>query len=142
MGRILSQSLNLSHITEYHLIFQCVLSVQQLVMVHTDPLVSRIAPVSTVKTGLVIGRQGNAHRLVNLCHNSDTMLFRHMRAPKLFIEIMGYIVSGIYRYCQIYRVTDEARVAETAVWPIPFLINALPTLKVKELIFTFYFLTY
>ena len=25
--------------------------------------------------------------------------------------------------CKIYRVTEEAQVAETAVWPIPFLIN-------------------
>ena len=31
--------------------------------------------------------------------------------------------------CQIYRVTEEALVAETAVWPIPFLINVYTALK-------------
>ena len=31
--------------------------------------------------------------------------------------------------CQIYRVTEEAQVAETAVWPIIFLMNMLTALK-------------
>ena len=31
--------------------------------------------------------------------------------------------------CQISRVTEEAYVAETAVWPIPFLINMFSALK-------------
>ena len=31
-------------------------------------------------------------------------------------------------FSQIYRVTEEASVAETAVWPIPFLINMVTAL--------------
>ena len=39
--------------------------------------------------------------------------------------------------CQIYRVTEEAQVAETAVWPIPFLM--ICSVLLKELSFKFYF---
>ena len=39
-------------------------------------------------------------------------------------------------FCQTKRVTDEAYVAETAVWPITFLISMLTALKGSQ----FYFL--
>ena len=35
--------------------------------------------------------------------------------------------------CQIYRVTDETLIVETAVWPIPFLINVPTPLKGSQL---------
>ena len=38
---------------------------------------------------------------------------------------------------QMYRVTDESWVAETAVWLIPFLINVIPTLKGTPFYFLF-----
>ena len=38
----------------------------------------------------------------------------------------------------IYRVNEEALVAETAVWSIPFLINMYNALKGSQLFFIFY----
>ena len=39
--------------------------------------------------------------------------------------------------CQIFRVTEEAQVAETAAWPIPFLIDMFTAHKGSK--FYFYF---
>ena len=36
-------------------------------------------------------------------------------------------------FCQIYRVTDEALIAETAVWPNFFLMNVFVALKGSKL---------
>ena len=41
------------------------------------------------------------------------------------------IFSG--SFCQIYRVTDEALIAETAVWPNFFLMNVFFALKGSKL---------
>ena len=41
-------------------------------------------------------------------------------------------------FCQTKRVTEEAYVAETAVWPITFLISMLTALKGSQ----FYFFLY
>ena len=41
----------------------------------------------------------------------------------------GTVVSEKHRFCQIYRVTDEAFIAETAVWPNFFLMNVFFALK-------------
>ena len=38
-----------------------------------------------------------------------------------------------YSFCQIYRVTDEACIAETAVWPNFFLMNVFFALKGSKL---------
>ena len=44
-------------------------------------------------------------------------------------------------FCQIYRVTDEALIAETVVWPNLFLMNVFFALKGSKLfIFYYYFL--
>ena len=42
-------------------------------------------------------------------------------------------------FCQIYRVTDEALIAETAVWPNFFLMNAFFALKGSKLFTIIYY---
>ena len=48
------------------------------------------------------------------------------------------------RCCQIfkYRVTEEAQIAKTAVWSIPFLINMFTALKGSQFFFCFLFFFY
>ena len=41
-------------------------------------------------------------------------------------------------FCQIYRVTDEALIAETAVWPNFFLMNVFFALKGSKLFIIIY----
>ena len=40
---------------------------------------------------------------------------------------------GVSVFCQIYRVTDQALIAETMVWPIFFLMNVFFALKGSKL---------
>ena len=41
-------------------------------------------------------------------------------------------------FCQIYRVTDEAVIAETVVWPNFFLMNVFFALKGSKLFYYYY----
>ena len=52
------------------------------------------------------------------------------------------VTASMAPCCQIYRVTDEAFVAETAVWSIPFLINVMPAPKGTVTLFYFLFFCY
>ena len=52
---------------------------------------------------------------------------------KMTIIVFGYILSNVG---QIYRDTEEAKVAETTVWPTPLLI--ICSLLLKDLGFNFY----
>ena len=40
-----------------------------------------------------------------------------------FVKTCKYTVVSSGSFCKIYRVTDEALIAETAVWPNFFLMN-------------------
>ena len=59
-------------------------------------------------------------------------------------SVHGYYCTAPYKvnwkmFCnliQIYRVTEEAYIAETKIWPIPFLINMLTVFKGSQ--FDFY----
>ena len=51
----------------------------------------------------------------------------------VFGQINSVVVSSILG--EIKRVTDEAEAAETAAWPIPFLLNMLTALKRFVIIF-------
>ena len=58
--------------------------------------------------------------------------------------IFKYTVFSSGSFCQIYRVTDEASIAKTAVWPNFFLMNVFFGLKGSKLfiiICRFLFLT-
>ena len=44
-----------------------------------------------------------------------------------------YTVFSSGPFCQVYRVTDEALIAETAVWPNFFLMNVFFALKGSKL---------
>ena len=48
---------------------------------------------------------------------------------------LQFFFSG--SFCQVYRVTDEALIAETAVWSVFFLINIITALKVTQFSFSF-----
>ena len=50
-----------------------------------------------------------------------------------FVKTCKYTVFSSGFFCQIYRVTDEALIAETAVWPNFFLINVFFALKGSKL---------
>ena len=45
--------------------------------------------------------------------------------------VLSFFKSG--SFCQIYRVTDEALIAETMVWPNTFLMNVFFALKGSKL---------
>ena len=45
------------------------------------------------------------------------------------VKICKFTVFSSGSFCQIYRVTDEALIAETMVWPNIFLINVVLALK-------------
>ena len=45
------------------------------------------------------------------------------------IKICKFTVFSSGSYCQTYRVTDEALIAETMVWPNFFLMNVFFALK-------------
>ena len=45
------------------------------------------------------------------------------------IKICNFTVFSSGSFCQIYRVTDEALIAETMVWPNFFLMNVFFALK-------------
>ena len=49
------------------------------------------------------------------------------------IKICKFTVFSSGFFCQIYRVTDEALIAETMVWPNFFLINVFFALKGSKL---------
>ena len=51
----------------------------------------------------------------------------------LLLFTCNYVVSGWRGFSQIYRVTDEAFIAETMVWPIFFLMNVFFALKGSKL---------
>ena len=44
-----------------------------------------------------------------------------------------FTVFSTGSFCQVYRVTDEALIAETAVWPNFFLMNIFFALKGSKL---------
>ena len=44
-----------------------------------------------------------------------------------------FTVYSTGSFCQVYRVTDEALIAETAVWPSFFLMNVFFALKESKL---------
>ena len=46
----------------------------------------------------------------------------------------SFTVVSSGSFCQIYRVTDEALIAETMVWPNFFLINVFFALKGSKLL--------
>ena len=49
------------------------------------------------------------------------------------VKICKFTVFSSDSFCQIYRVTDEALIAETMVWPNFFLINVSFALKGSKL---------
>ena len=49
------------------------------------------------------------------------------------IKICKFTVFSSGSFCQIYRVTDEALIAETMVWPKFFLMNVFFALKGSKL---------
>ena len=49
---------------------------------------------------------------------------------------MPYYNKSLWLHVAKFRVTEEASVAETAVWPITFLVNIFTALSIKDL---FYF---
>ena len=49
------------------------------------------------------------------------------------VKTCKFIVFSTGSFCQVYRVTDEALIAETAVWPNFFLINIFFALKGSKL---------
>ena len=49
------------------------------------------------------------------------------------IKFCKFIVFSSGSFCQIYRVTDEALIAETMIWPNFFLMNVLFALKGSKL---------
>ena len=49
------------------------------------------------------------------------------------IKICEFTVFSSGSLCQIYRVTDEALIAETVVWPNFFLMNVFIALKGSKL---------
>ena len=49
------------------------------------------------------------------------------------VKICKFTIFSSGSFCQIYRVTDEALIAETMVWPIFFLINVFFALKGSKL---------
>ena len=49
------------------------------------------------------------------------------------VKICKFTALSSGSFCQIYRVTDEALIAETAVWPNYFLMNVFFALKGSKL---------
>ena len=49
------------------------------------------------------------------------------------VKICKFTALSSGSFSQIYRVTDEALIAETAVWPNFFLINVFFALKISKL---------
>ena len=49
------------------------------------------------------------------------------------VKTCKYTVFSSGSFCQIYRVTDEALIAETAMWPNFFLMNVFFALKESKL---------
>ena len=52
---------------------------------------------------------------------------------RLPVKICKFTAFSSGSFCQIYRVTDEALIAETAVWPNFFLMNVFFALKGSKL---------
>ena len=50
-----------------------------------------------------------------------------------FIKICKFTVFSSGSFCQIHRVTEEALIAETMVWPNFFLMNVFFALKGSKL---------
>ena len=55
------------------------------------------------------------------------------------IKICKFTVFSSGSFCQIYRVTDEAFIAETMVWPNFFLMNVFFALKGSKLFYDYSF---
>ena len=49
------------------------------------------------------------------------------------VKICKFTALSSGSFCQIYRVTDEALIAETALWPNFFLMNVFFALKGSKL---------
>ena len=80
----------------------------------------------SLKTVLVINKSCSAHFL-----RSRRPLLLHLPTPSG--PITPSQVWLLPRFCQVYRVTDEALIAETAVWPNFFLMNIFFALKGSKL---------
>ena len=59
------------------------------------------------------------------CNYFDISVFETTAVVKIY----KFTVFSSGSFCQIYRVTDEALIAETMVWPKFFLINVFLLLK-------------
>ena len=53
------------------------------------------------------------------------------------VKICKFTALSSGSFCQIYRITDEALIAETAVWPNFFLVNVFFALKGSKLVIFF-----
>ena len=56
------------------------------------------------------------------------------------VKIFKFTALSSGSFCQIYRVTDEALIAETAVWPNFFLMNVFFALKGSKLFIIIYYI--
>ena len=63
------------------------------------------------------------------CINAVLAFFNTYR--RLNRELIYWLLNTVF--CQIYRVTDEALIAETMVWPNYFLMNVFVALKGSKL---------
>ena len=60
----------------------------------------------------------------------------------MYYKRFGWLsVFALGSFCQIYRVTDEALIAETAVWPNFFLMNIFFALKGSKLFIIIHIIT-
>ena len=56
------------------------------------------------------------------------------------VKICKFTALSSGSFCQIYRVTDEALIAETAVWPNFFLMNVVSALKGSKLFIIIFYI--
>ena len=70
---------------------------------------------------VLIQTQRNNYPLHRLGDTGFQSLGRMNR--NLTVVLFKYTIFSSGSFCQIYRVTDEALIAETAVWPNFFLMN-------------------
>ena len=76
---------------------------------------------------------------IYMCVSSVPSVCRAFLASSLddcHVKICKFTAFSSGSFCQIYRVTDEALVAKTAVWPNSFLMNVFFALKGSKLLIT------
>ena len=70
-------------------------------------------------------------------------IFRHISLwTTAIIKICKFTVFSSGSFCQIYRVTDEALIAETMLWPNFFLMNVFFALKGSKLFIIINYIDY